>query len=557
MKSPPLSRLPLLPVLGAAALALPAAAQTTKLISTGDVVPGLGTVTSVHEFDVNEAGDWIANVRAASTGSSTALVRNGVLVLQPGDALPGAPGSSFANATRLSLADVGQDAWVANGVAQPNFGAYSGVVPFLVQGDPITGAGIAPGTVCTRVFNCVLEPTGTMIVSAWMNGQFGSNTRVLARAAAHGSGLTATSILKAGDVLPGHASPVVQFSLAPHTLASNTSGQVLYAVQFSSATSGIYLDTQKLALEGATSPVFGSNWASLEDRPVALNDAGDYAFSGRIYALAGHADLLVWNGIIVARQGESLPAIAPHSITTLSGENPTLAAPIRLAQDGRVLWYAAWDDPDSTRNSGLFLDHELIAQEGVTLVNGVPIDEFGGGALGAADFEISADGTEVFVRARLANGEIGVYAIRPEGGVSSVPGCVPNAGRIDAFDPPTLGDGLFISMDQAQAEGALAVLFVSTEAITTSATCGIALPGVGEILIDFAAPNPILVRPGLFPATSATANPPLGTVVLVGGVPNSPSLFGKTIYAQGLWIDADHSVEPLRLTNALALSIGL
>jgi hypothetical protein len=559
MSSSPLSRVPLLGFAAAAALALPTAAQTTKLISTGDVLPGLGTVTSVREFDFAENGDWFASVRTdlMAPGSSEAvLVRNGVVVLKPGDAVPGYPaGADFSNATRLALDAAGDYAWVAQ-VLSANIGVYRGTVPYLVNGDPIAGAGIAPGTVCTGIVDYVFEPGGTLLVSALMTGSDlpGLHDRVIARAAAHGSGFTATSILKGGDSLPGATSAVYRFSTFAQSMSSNATGNVIYGPEFLGGDEGIYLDAEQLALTGQPSPVFGLNWASLANRPVALNDAGDYAFSGRILAPADSNELLVWNGIAVAREGDVLPAIAPHAITAVSGSNLNFGAPIRLTQDGRVLWYASWNDPDTTRDSGLFLDHELVVQEGVTHVGGVPIDEFGGG-FGQAEFDISADGTLISVRALLANGEVSAFVLRPAGGLSFIPGCAPNAGSLSADAAPQLGVNFTAFMDDAQADGSLAFLFVSTQLAVAAAPCGIALPGVGEILIDFNAPNPLLTRAGLWPA-----NPfgfPMPTPVAVGMVPNLPALFGKTFYAQGAWLDLSASAaEPVRLTNALALSIG-
>jgi len=547
----------LLPVLGAAALALPAAAQTTKLISTGDPLPGLGAVTLVRELDVNAAGDWIASVRTDEmTGiNDVALVRNGVVVLKPGDAVPGIPGAGFTSATRIALDGAGNYGW-REGI-NTNGGAYVTATPFLLPGDPIAGAGLVPGIVCKGVYDYVFEPGGTLLVNARMTNQspFGMDSRALVRAAPLGSGVPATTIVKPGDVLPGHSSTVWGFSTEPNTMDSNAAGSVIYGPWFFDNAEGIYLNGVKLALTGEISPSANSLWTSFDEQPVAVNDAGDVVFSGRVTATAGgqNQQLIVRNGTAFAREGDFLPAIAPYSLTFLSGSSQVIGAPLRLTQDGRVLWYAAWNDPDVTRDSGLFLDHELIAQEGVTQVGGVAIDEFWNFQMGKAEFDVSPDGKQVYVRALLANGEFSAFILPLEGKVEAIAGCVPNPGALDSLGLPNLGEIVLFSMLGGQSASALPFVFLSTKTAMGTGSCGIAIPGIGEVLIDVTAPNPFAVVKGsnlLFPVPA---------LAVLGPLPQFPQLLGKTFYAQGLWLDVanPNPADAIRLTNALALSIGL
>ena len=84
--------------------------------------------------------------------------------------------------------------------------------------------------------------------------------------------------------------------------------------------------------------------------------------------------------------------------------------------------------------------------------------------------------------------------------------------------------------------------------------CGIDLPGIGEVLVDFAPGKLFALYPGLFPYVPTGQVPVLGSTLQ-----DDPTLLGLTFYAQGLWIDSAGGApsEPLRLTNALQLSIGL
>jgi hypothetical protein len=543
----------------AAVLALPAAAQTTKLISTGDVLPGLGTVTHVLEFEANEAGDWIAAVRTDQMRLAwhNAFVLNGAVVLKPGDIVAGAPfAGSFESGVPVALDSQGNYAW-KTAIPVGLKGMWISGSPCLLQGQPIVGADVEPGTVSGGAYNLVFEPGGSALVNAAMFGtSSGLFSRAIVRTGPQGSGSVATSTLKEGDSLPGHGSVVSYIADGAHSMASNAAGDVMYAVRFLDGVEGIYRGSVPLALTGQPSPVLGVNWggvAPLLHGPVELNDAGDYAFTGLLDAPVGASELLVRNGIAVARQGDVLPAIAPHAITKLGGTHG-FGAPVRLTQDGRVLWLATWSDPDTTRDSGLFLDQQLVVQEGVTQVGGVPIDEF---SLinGSRDFDISADGKSIHVRALLANGQVGLISFQLEGSTQSIPGCVPNAGVLSAAAAPQVGEQYAVIMDGAQSASALSFLFVSTQPATESSLCGLPLPGIGEVLINVAAPNLVAVLNGV-----PLGQPPAATsVVRFGKLPNLLLLFGKTFYAQGLWLDAAgaNPAEPLRLTNALALSIGI
>jgi len=71
------------------------------------------------------------------------------------------------------------------------------------------------------------------------------------------------------------------------------------------------------------------------------------------------------------------------------------------------------------------------------------------------------------------------------------------------------------------------------------------VPG-GELLIDFAAPNPLAVL-----AAGAWGGAPVSASVTV-----APPLFGAELFAQGLFVDLT-GPELLRLSGALRLGIGM
>jgi hypothetical protein len=73
-----------------------------------------------------------------------------------------------------------------------------------------------------------------------------------------------------------------------------------------------------------------------------------------------------------------------------------------------VLWYGAWSDPDTTRNEGLFLDDELLVQEGVTTIDGIVVQTL----RSVQDaFAMSDSGRYIIFEAVLADGREGAFQI--------------------------------------------------------------------------------------------------------------------------------------------------
>lgn len=549
--------------IGPAALLLGslASAQTEVLVATGDVLPGLGVVDEVFEVAIDDADNWVATVHTDTLlPNEMVLIRNGAVVLKPGDPLPGyVAGYTFLAARSLGPIANGDFGWLAGHFASPLSpapGAYVNQSPLAVIGDLVAAPGITLGTMYNGFYDQVLEESGSLIVHAYMNDPAitGLLDNVILRLVPQlGGGVVATDLYKRGDSLPGSSSPIREFSETSSGMATNASGQLLFLPTFQSGVSAVYLDQTPLALSGQQSPIFGRLFSSFLRMPVALNDAGDYLFGCRITGDIASDQLLVWNGIKLIQKGDTLPTFAPFKITDFGIANPA-PSPLRLSDTGQALWYAAWDDPDTTRNSGLFLDHELLLQEGETWIDGSTIDDFRESTLFAARpvFDMNSDATSIVFRARLTDGRTGAFRVHPAGGVTTLAGCVPNAGALTTSGPPTPGAGVVMTLSNAQAEGASGFVFASSQLTPGFPPCGLALPGVGEVLVSLAAPDLLLVAPGFFPALGGV------TFLYLGNLPNDPQLFGLTLYAQGLWLDTLGTVpsEPVRLTNALSLSIG-
>jgi hypothetical protein len=61
------------------------------------------------------------------------------------------------------------------------------------------------------------------------------------------------------------------------------------------------------------------------------------------------------------------PGVAGGWLLTAFGTSSNVA----IDDANNVLWFGDWNDPDTTRDTGLFLNGELLVQEGVTMINGM------------------------------------------------------------------------------------------------------------------------------------------------------------------------------------------
>jgi hypothetical protein len=358
-------------------------AQTEILVATGDVIPGLGTVADVYEVVVNDAGQWAASVRAVGDShSQVALIRNGVLFLRPGDPLPNSFTGTYQAARGLILDAQGGLVWqdgAPTAAAGPSFGVFRDLEPLTPRGQPANVPGAPAGATYHDSSAAAVVADGRVWVTCRLQTgpSFQDRDAALVRFDPQPGGGYAPSLeLYEGAILPGTTLPLMGFESRDRSLAANSSGELLFAAGDTGFTQpdvdGIFSKTDAIALEDTQAPVFGAQWGSLNECALALNDAGDYAI---LATLDDNRRLVTWNGLPVAIEGDSVPSIAPFAITEL--DPPSSRAPVlRLSAAGRVLWYGEWSDPDGSRDSGLFLDQELILQEGVGGIGGVALGAF-------------------------------------------------------------------------------------------------------------------------------------------------------------------------------------
>ncbi|MEM7305363.1 MAG: hypothetical protein AAF682_01770 [Planctomycetota bacterium] len=526
------------PLLLAGALAAPASAQQ-ELLAVGDILPGAGAVTGVQAAAVADAGAW-AVVADLASGSGDALVRDGAVFLQQGDPV-GTGGASLERVLWAALNAGGDVAWSAEldvpGAMFLMSALGFGSEPLVLQGAASAAPGVGAGTFYLSFGTPLLSDARTVLTAGAIEDPSipGFAESALLRFDIDAAGqLAAEAVLvKATDPLAGGL--VEEVGLDDH-VALAAGGDYLYRARVSGSPSKdvIARNATVLAEVGGPAPISGAAWSSL-DGGVALNDQGDHAFAGTTVGGASAGFLLTRNGAKVVAAGDVLPDLAPHAV--LGSVLPR----IEMAADGTVAWMGTWSAPAD--NVGLFLDDRLVLREGVSQILDRVIASVDG-------FRMSPDGELLGVALTFTDGSAGAFLLAVSGALVDVPGCVGNPGALQVVSGlPAAGAVLSLTVDQGQAAGVTPFLAWAT-APAAPGGCGVPVPGLGEVLLSVAAPNPVAVLGGGAPWTGGP---------FAFQVPIPFSLYGETIYAQGLFADLAGVApgEPFRLTGGLELAVGL
>jgi hypothetical protein len=507
----------LVPLSAAAGLGASAYAQSiTPLVVEGDLVAGVGNVTAIDNLAVNDAGDWIVELDTnnVNTDIDGALLKNGALFLQEGQALAAPAGASIDSFDAINLNGAGNSGWNffldgTSGLSDDSGMYFNGSLVFQ-ESFVSTAAGLSPGTPYIGFFESFLNDNNQILIMASVDDPAIASTvdRALVIAQVDGTGtlLSESVVAKEGDQLPGQLDFVADFGTGPHAFDFNNASSVLFIVDGDGATTtdgNVYLDSTLLAQEGSPSPVPGRNWLSLStSQRVALSDTGHWVHTGQLDAPTTDDLLIVRDGAVFVREGQSLPAIAPFLLTSFG------SAPVDIDDAGNVLWFGDWDDPVTTQDTGLFLNDTLLVQEGVTLIGGQLVESLAG----VQDaFELSSDGRWVIFEATLAGGFNGAFLIDLAPGCptpttyctvkpTSLPGCVP---AFTTLGTPSASAGSGFTIQCAPVPGGNVGLYL----YTTNGAAAVPLNNsFGWLCIESG--------PGLFRTPATTSR---GTVGLCNG----------------------------------------
>lgn len=423
-------------VAAAAALSQSGAASSieiTPLVLQGDDVPTVGQVTSIDNLAINDNGEWIVELDTNNedTNSDGALIRNGLLYLREGQPLSAPAGAFLGSFDSITLNNGGRSGWnfFLDGLPTgQDSGVYWGDSLLIAEGAVATAPEFSPGTPYIGFFEVKINNADELMIMASIDDPVIPSTvdRALVRVTLNPDGtLASESVLaKEGDILPGQIGPVTDFSTGPHEFAFNDAGQTMYVAHINAGTDthAIYIDDVKIAQDDDDSPVPGRPWSSLSSAKVDLNAAGQYVFTGSLSGDTASNSIIVSNGGVVKQEGDPIGGFTFTGFGT---------APVQISRQGRVLWYGAWNNTVSTNNEGIFLDDELLVEEGVTFINGEVVFAI----RGVQDsFQMSDSGRYIIFEAVLASGVQGAFQIE----VSYCPGDLSGGPEVGLADLATL-----------------------------------------------------------------------------------------------------------------------
>lgn len=358
----------------------------TPLVVEGDIVPGVGGITSISNIAVNNNGEWVveADTDNADTNTDTVVLRSGALWFREGQLVdpngdPNDPNElTIDTFDAINLSESGAYAW---NIFLDNVGLtlptnvdsgilYNGKLVYQ-EGDRLNIPNLGPNTPFTGWFETYVNNDGDFVMVSSMDDPLIATTtdRVLIYVTPDPNGrLNPSVISKEGDVPVGFEPnrAVADFETSPHESWLNDNGLLIYGIDAAGSTANdnaIALGGVLLAREGQPSLVPGRTWGSIASSEVYVNNYGTAAMSTDLgESTTDDAIIIKSDGTIVAQEGSTKPSISPFTFTSF-GSGPTL-----IADTGRVFHYGDWNDTDTSIDTGYFVDDELLVQEGTTFL---------------------------------------------------------------------------------------------------------------------------------------------------------------------------------------------
>jgi hypothetical protein len=536
-------------------LTSPAASQAIiPLVLEGDAVAGVGNVTSIDGMFITDLGEWLveADTDFATTDADGVVLRGGVLYLREGDPLVAPAGTSVGSFDSVQMNDAGDVRWnlfLDGATTGTDSGFFHGTTLLIQEGDAPAIVGLSAGSAFQGFFEAKTDDAGTSLLLATVDDPAITSTvdQVFLLVSGDDPGsLAITVAAKEGDVLSGQIEAVEDFNTGPHDFAYSATGHVMFFADLAGATTTdgtIYLNGELLAQEGSPSPVAGRNWSSLSSAKMDVNATGHHVYSGSLDGDSASNTILIKDGAKFVQEGDSLPAISPFAFTTFG------SGPVWISDFGDVMWYGDWDDPNTDVDTGLFRNDELLIQEGVTQIGGLTVDTVRGVQDG---YFLSDDGLFAIVELELTGGiQAAVLIAFQDHGVTEMTNCTSPAATLAwTGGAPVFAGSFDLTLDNPQGAGVLPVLGMSTQPIAGYPPCGLDVPGIGELLIDVFAPNPVLV----IAEAPSTGGPTTFTIP----VPPLSGLVGADFFVQGLYVDTGGTTsETFRPSGGLRILFGV
>lgn len=547
---------------------LPAAQTPVVLVARGQEIPGVGSVTEILNFAINDSGEWLAHVLTDAATNPDVVLRDGFLSLRQGTLLGKPVGSRIASFRSLNIDAQGNSLWdmgIGTNAAVPE-DLSSGIffnAKLIAQAETANPPSmqIAPGmfmnlpgygrTARWLRFNGVVKANnnrqlvvGCVIDDPSITGA-ADDALVLLTVDSQGNVLSSVDIAHELGVVAALSSPVNGNNGLPLALGAgfdiNDRGDVLWQVRTNGPTAVMLNET--VLVRGGDVAIPGFTWSAVFPSRLSLNDRGDWAMINTLSnGPQNQRGLMTVNKQPFIRQRSTFTAITPMLVDNW-GNN----APVLLANTGEPFYRLGWTGPAET-NLGILYGKEILARKGVTRVQELFISDMPDGADAIA---ISPGGRYLLYEADMEDGQNFLVQL-DVGRVTPLASCAANAGQLARQKGfAVAGKTVTVTIDKGQGIGVTPFLMASDRPIFTYPPCGVSTPS-GELLIDFGANgNPFLVTIG----TPWAGNP----VTITLPIPNNPLLVDLKVYVQGMFANIGNvvpGVEKLRLTNAIEMEIG-
>ncbi|MBI4881050.1 MAG: hypothetical protein HY812_15545 [Planctomycetes bacterium] len=364
-----------------AAAADPAVTPTAVVVE-GDTVIGVGLVTFVDNLAVNNGGETLvaADTDNANTNIDSVLLKDGpTLYLQEGQLLTLPAGAWIDSFDTVNLNNGGSSGWnfflAGTSGINDDSGVYLDTTLLIQEGSIATAIQFSPGTPYIGFFECGVNDSSQVLIVASVDDPAIATTVDRALVVVDASSGVQNVILKEGDVAPGTVEFIDDFGTSPQYFDFNNAGDAIFYADLTGSTVSdyaVYYNTALLAREGDPSPAAGRLWDLLSSCEVGMNDVGGWVLHGSIDGDTATDYIIVKNGAVYMQEGGTLPAVAPYKFTSFGSTRTD------ISNAGDVLWYGDWDDADTTKDEGLFVNRKLLIQEGVTQVAGMTVTDVRG-----------------------------------------------------------------------------------------------------------------------------------------------------------------------------------
>ncbi len=368
-----------------------ASAQSVTILlqDMGPIPGGGGTIFFTTRPVVNDSGEWLAECRLFGTDidANTVVVENGAVLFVEGQPATSPPGALWGDVRSMALNSAGETAFVMSlhGVpSNQDRGVYFGTTLVLQEGAAAPTPLGYPGTFYSSLLDVEMNDGRQVLLHASITSPGNGTWDSLVMLTLDASGAIVSEELLQFE----EASSRYPTGSQCYTL--NNAGHYIYT-EFISAASDqnelVLIDDAMVAREGDILPMLGGHeFGALLGNSVHLANTGEFVY---VADLMTSPRMIIKNGTTnIAREGDTFPAIAPGTLQSVTSSD----AP-QINDRGEVLWKGTFGP---LNRDGLFLDHQLIVQQGVTPVAGGVVTDISG------TFSMSPNGRYILFDATLS-----------------------------------------------------------------------------------------------------------------------------------------------------------